>query len=100
MNYEQTLQDALDYVSLNLYNCYFDILKYRQPATAVMGAMESAAELFAESKAKEAWNAACQLQINNCLDALRPTFSDSLAYGDVASAKYPDYETYKTKQNA
>jgi len=65
-----------------------------------MGAMESAAELFAESKAKEAWNAACQLQINNCLDALRPTFSDSLAYGDVASAKYPDYETYKTKQNA
>lgn len=34
------------------------------------------------------------------LDALRPTFSDSLAYGDVASAKYPDYETYKTKQNA
>lgn len=56
--------------------------------------------IYAESKAKEAWNAACQLQINNCLDALRPTFSDSLAYGDVASAKYPDYETYKTKQNA
>ena len=82
-----TLQDALDYVSLNLYNCYFDILKYRQPATAVMGAMESAAELFAESKAKEAWNAAHEV------------IDESITIpGEVW--KYPDYETYKTKQNA
>ena len=69
---------------------------YDDDEEAIIKAMDE----YAESKAKEAWNAACQLQINNCLDALRPTFSDSLAYGDVASAKHPDYETYKTKQNA
>lgn len=57
--------------------------------------IEEAMTIYAEAKAKEAFEAACQLQINNCLDYLRPNFSDSLAYGDVASAIHPDYETYK-----
>lgn len=53
------------------------------------GTIPEWAKKLAETYAKQKWEQACQMQINNCLDNLRPTSSDSLAYGDVASAPKP-----------
>jgi hypothetical protein len=62
-------------------------LKSKLSAEDVLPFFNDAADLYAKSK----WEEACQLQINSCLDNLRPTFADSLAYGDVASAPKPQF---------
>jgi len=51
-------------------------------------------ELYVESK----WDEACQLQINSCLNNLRPTFSQGQAYGDIASAPKPKFNATQEKR--
>lgn len=86
-----TLEEAKQIVAKNhgYPNYLAGIFERNKPTCryTVTELINEVAELYAKSK----WEEACQLQINNCLNNLRPTFADSLAYGDVASAPNPQF---------
>lgn len=83
-----TLEAAKNQIAITYSFENWKDLKSKLTAEDVLPFFNDAAYLYAKSK----WEEACQLQINSCLDNLRPTFSDSLAYGDVASATKPKFD--------
>jgi len=89
-----TITEAFNRIAWKHRHSDWEIAQFRLDKHRLRVLIIEVVELYAESK----WEEACQLQINSCLNNLSPKFSDTQAYGDIASAPKPKFNATQEKR--